>query len=161
MGCIGEGKEAEYRGGVLCQAVWAEPSAGVGGGGGKTLPIPIPIQGIDMETVQDYTYLGVHLDNKLGCAKNTEAVYKKRQSRLYFLQRLRSFNVCSTVLRMLYQSVAARAIFLADMCLGQQDVGNNRINKFMEGWLCPGSLIPWIVIIPTLSLTGHHDSNVQ
>jgi len=36
-------------------------------------------------SVQDYKYLGVHLDNKLNLAKNMEAVYKKCQCWLYFL----------------------------------------------------------------------------
>jgi len=65
-----------------------------------------------VEVVQDYKYLGVHLDNKLNWATNTEAVYKKGQSRLYFLRRLRSFDVCNILLRMVYQSVVANAIFL-------------------------------------------------
>ncbi len=32
---------------------------------GKTPTIPISIQGVDMENVKDYKYLGVHLDSKL------------------------------------------------------------------------------------------------
>ena len=54
------------------------------------------------------------LDNKLEWTTNTEAVYKKKGlSRLYFLRRLRSFNVCNRLLQMFYQSVVASTIFLS------------------------------------------------
>jgi len=43
-------------------------------------------------------YLGVHIDNKMDWTKNTEVLSKKGQSHLYFLQRLRFFNVCKTML---------------------------------------------------------------
>ncbi|KAG5262251.1 hypothetical protein AALO_G00293860 [Alosa alosa] len=58
-------------------------------------------------------YLGIHLDNKLDWSVNTEALYKKGQSRLYFLKRLRSFNVCSKLLWMFYQSVVVSVLFYA------------------------------------------------
>lgn len=79
-------------------------------------------------------FLGAHLDNKLDWAKNTEAVYKKGQSRLYFLRRLWSVSVCSTMLRMVYQSVAASAIFFAVLCWGSRvrAVDANRINKLIR-----------------------------
>ena len=49
----------------------------------KSDPAPISINGVTVDVVQDYKYLGVNLDNKLNWAKNTEAVYKKGQSRLF------------------------------------------------------------------------------
>ena len=55
-----------------------------------------PLRGVNVEVVSTYKYLGVHLDNKLDWSANTDAVYKKGQSRLYFLRRLRSFNVWQT-----------------------------------------------------------------
>ena len=42
---------------------------------------PISINGVTVDVVQDYKYLGVNLNNKLNWAKNTEAVYRKGQSR--------------------------------------------------------------------------------
>ena len=86
----------------------------------KSTPTPISIDGKTVEVVQDYKYLGVHLDNKLNWAKNMEAVYKKGQSRLYFLRRLRSFNVCNIMLRMFYQSVVASANFFGLVCWGSR-----------------------------------------
>ncbi|KAI3366017.1 hypothetical protein L3Q82_009845, partial [Scortum barcoo] len=51
-----------------------------------------------VEEVEDYKYLGVVIDNRLDWKSNTEAVYKKGMSRLYFLRKLRSFNVGSRML---------------------------------------------------------------
>ena len=46
----------------------------------ESAPKPISINGVTVDVVQDYNYLGVYLDNKLDWAKNTKAVYKKGQS---------------------------------------------------------------------------------
>ena len=78
----------------------------------------ISILGEEVEVVEGYRYLGVHLDNRLDWKCNTEAVYRKGQSRLYFLRKLRSFNVCSKMLHIFYQSVVASAIFFAAICWG-------------------------------------------
>ncbi|KAI3360343.1 hypothetical protein L3Q82_014660 [Scortum barcoo] len=57
---------------------------------------PLRIRGEVVDEVEDYKYLGVVIDNRLDWKSNhTEAVYKKGMSRLYFLRRLRSFNVGS------------------------------------------------------------------
>ncbi|KAK0139729.1 hypothetical protein N1851_023362 [Merluccius polli] len=76
----------------------------------------------------------VYLDNKLDWTKNTDALYRKGQSRLYFLRRLRSFNICRTMLRMFYESVVASAILYAVACWGSRlkvrDA--NRLNKVIR-----------------------------
>ena len=71
---------------------------------------PFPSRGVSVDIVEDYKYLGVHIDNKLDRAKNTETLYRKCQSRPYFLRRLRSINICRTKLRIFYESVVAIAI---------------------------------------------------
>jgi len=53
------------------------------------------ILGEDVEVVEDYRYLAVHMDNKLNWKCNTETVYKKGQNRLYFSGKLWSFIVCT------------------------------------------------------------------
>ena len=73
---------------------------------------PVTIGGEDVEVVQSYKYLGVQLDNKLDWTGNTDVLYKKGQSRLYFLRRLSSFGVCRTLLNMFYQSVVASSTIL-------------------------------------------------
>ena len=77
----------------------------------KSTPIPVSINGEEVEMVDTYKFLGVHLNNKLDWSDNTEALYRKGQSRLFFLRRLRSFNVCTRLLWMFYQSVVASATF--------------------------------------------------
>ena len=51
---------------------------------------PVNIQGLDIEMVAKYKYLCVH--HKLDWTDNTDALYKKCQSRLHLLRRLRSFG---------------------------------------------------------------------
>jgi len=99
-----------------------------------THPKPVSIRGTEVDIVEEKKYLGVHIDNKMDWTINTEALYKKGQSRLYFLQRLKSFNVCKTMLQMFYHSVVASVIFYAVVCWGSRvkaaDV--NRLNKLIR-----------------------------
>ena len=74
------------------------------------------------------------MDEKLDWALNTDAVYKKTQSRLFFLRRLRSFDVCSRMLRMFYQSAVASVLFYAAVCWGGSvmDKDAKRLNKLVK-----------------------------
>ena len=83
---------------------------------------------------ESYKYLGVHLDEKLNWKCNSEAVYKKGQSRLYFLRKLKSFNVCNKMLNMFYQSVVAGAFFFAAICWGSniQARDSKKLNKLIR-----------------------------
>ena len=84
--------------------------------------------------VKLYKYLGVCIDNKLDWKKNNEYLYKKGQSHLYFLRRLRSFNICRTMLRMFHDSVIASSILLAAVCCGSRlrVADANRLNKLIR-----------------------------
>ena len=79
---------------------------------------PVSIEGVDVEVVRTYKYLGLQLDEKLDWTANMEALYRKAQSRLYFLRRLGSFNICKKLLQMFYQSVVASVLFYAVVCWG-------------------------------------------
>jgi len=80
----------------------------------RTHPKPVSIRGTEVDIVEEYKYLGVYIDNKMDKTKNTEALYNKGQSRLYFLRRLcRTHNVCRTMKQMFYHSVVASVIFYA------------------------------------------------
>ena len=68
--------------------------------------------------VTSYKYLGVNLNNKLDWTHNTTALYKKGQSRLYLLRRLRSFGVQGARLKTFYDTVVASAIFYGVVCWG-------------------------------------------
>lgn len=59
---------------------------------------------------------------------NTKAVYKD-VSRLQFLRKLRSSNVCSKMLEIFFQSVVARALFFAVVCWGNI-IGTSDSNWF-------------------------------
>ena len=74
----------------------------------------------------------MHLDNKLlNWSLNTDALYRKGQSRLFFLRRLRSIDVCSEMLQMFYHSVVARVRFYAAVCWGGNMADKNirRLDK--------------------------------
>ncbi|TWW77716.1 hypothetical protein D4764_12G0011060 [Takifugu flavidus] len=95
---------------------------------------PPSISGKDVEIVPSYKFLGVQLDNKLEWSTNTDAVYKKAMSRLYFLRKLRSFSVCSRMLHVFYQSVMASTIFFAVVRWGAgiKAKDANRLNKLIK-----------------------------
>ena len=84
----------------------------------RTPVTSVSILGHNVDIVEHYKYLGVFTDNKLDRTKNTEVLYKKGQSRLYFLRRLRSFNICQTMLRMFFEPVVASAVLFAVVCRG-------------------------------------------
>ena len=79
---------------------------------------PVSIEGVDVEVVRTYKYLGLQLDDTLDWTANLDAVQRKGQSRLYFLRRLGSFNICKKLLQMFYQSMVASVLFFAVVCWG-------------------------------------------
>ena len=50
-------------------------------------------------------YLGTLIDNKLSFSDNSDLIYKKSQQRLYFLRKLRSFDVSRELLQIVYKSL--------------------------------------------------------
>uniref|UniRef100_A0A3B3C2V1 Reverse transcriptase domain-containing protein n=1 Tax=Oryzias melastigma TaxID=30732 RepID=A0A3B3C2V1_ORYME len=96
-------------------------------------PQLLHIEGDSVERVQTYKYMGVMLDHKLDWTVNTDQLYKKSQSRLYFLRRLRSFNICTKLLQMFYQSVVASALLYAAVCWCSTSKKNIcRLNKIIK-----------------------------
>ncbi|KAK0135417.1 RNA-directed DNA polymerase from mobile element jockey [Merluccius polli] len=145
VGCIGGGEEGEYRTLVDNCVEWSECNhlrLNVSKTRGmvidfrrKKLPSqPVRIRGEVVEEVEDYKYLGVVIGNRLDWKANSEAVYKKGMSRLYFLRKLRSFNVCSKMLELFYQSAVASTIFFAVVCWGSsiRASDSNRLNKIIR-----------------------------
>ena len=55
---------------------------------------------------------------KLELSANIDRVYRKGQSRLYFLRWLRSFNVSSDMLCMFYHTIIESALSYAIVCWG-------------------------------------------
>ena len=105
VGCVSNGQEEEYRKLVQDFLEWCNSNhlrlnttktkeMAVDFRRPKPHPESVIINGDCVEQVQTYKYPGVQLDDKLDWAANTDALCKKAQSRLYFLRRLESFNVC-------------------------------------------------------------------
>lgn len=145
VGCVSGGEELEYRTVIKDFVRWCELNnlqlnvtktreLVVDLKRTKSPVSPVSIQGACVDTVEEYKYLGVHIDNKLDWARNTDALFKKGQSRLYFLRRLRSFNICRTMLRMFYESVVSSAILFALVCWGSRlkVADSNRLNKLIR-----------------------------
>jgi len=51
----------------------------------KSHYLPVVIEGVGIEVVQTYKYLGVHLDHKLDWSAHVKTAYRKGQSRHFFL----------------------------------------------------------------------------
>ncbi|KAK0143583.1 putative RNA-directed DNA polymerase from transposon X-element [Merluccius polli] len=128
VGCIRDGQEVEYRNLVDDFVQWcrinhlqlntSKTKEMVDYMRSKPPLQPVSIEGDNVAVVTTYKYLGIHLDNKLDWSANTDALYRKGQSRLYFLRRLRSFNVCSKLLWIFYQSVVTSVLSYAVVCWG-------------------------------------------
>ncbi|KAI3355656.1 hypothetical protein L3Q82_004249 [Scortum barcoo] len=114
------GMEARSRGGFLGSGLELEMSQvrqQDTGNETKTMR-PVLLEGAEVEAVDSYRYLGLWLDNKLDWTTHTSHLYGKTESRMYFLRRLRSFNICSKLLQMFYQSVVASVLFYTVVCWG-------------------------------------------
>uniref|UniRef100_A0A8C4SNG4 Reverse transcriptase domain-containing protein n=1 Tax=Erpetoichthys calabaricus TaxID=27687 RepID=A0A8C4SNG4_ERPCA len=129
VGCIRSGQEEEYRNLIKDFVKWCDSNhLHLNTSKTKELVVdfrrprplmdPVIIRGDCVQMVQTYKYLGVQLDDKLDWTANTDALCKKGQSRLYFLRRLASFNICNKMLQMFYQTVVASALFYAVVCWG-------------------------------------------
>ncbi|KAI4898460.1 hypothetical protein NFI96_011945, partial [Prochilodus magdalenae] len=97
-------------------------------------PQLVNIRGTDIERVDSYKYLGVHLNNKLDWSVNTTALHKKGQSRLYLLRRLRSLGVQGALLRTFFDTVVASAIFYGVVCWGSSIslADRKRLDKLLK-----------------------------
>lgn len=80
-------------------------------GKSRARPRAFLINEAEVETEDFYKYLGLWLDSKLDRTAHTNHLYRKGQSRLYSLRRLRPFNICSRLQWMIYQSGVAGVIF--------------------------------------------------
>ncbi|XP_062849705.1 uncharacterized protein LOC134311986 [Trichomycterus rosablanca] len=131
VGCLSDGNEQDYRSIIKDFVTWCELNVlHINTSKTKELVIdfrkkshhttPVCIQGLDIEMVNEYKYLGVHLNNKLDWSSNSDALYRKGQSRLHLQRRLRSFGVCRPLLRSFYDTVVASAIFYGVVCWGER-----------------------------------------
>ncbi len=61
-------------------------------------------------------------------------MYRKGCSRLYLLRKVRSFNVCSKMLEIFYQSLVASTLFSSVVCWGSSITANDtsRLKKLIK-----------------------------
>ncbi|KAI3366512.1 hypothetical protein L3Q82_000642 [Scortum barcoo] len=146
VGCVSEGNDCEYRKVIMDFVDWCELNhLQVNASKTKEMVIdfsrkpsadiaPLNIQGLDIERVRTYKYLGVHLNNKLDWTDNTDSLYKRGQSRLYMLRRLGSFGVCRPLLRTFYETVVASVVSYAVVCWGGgcSERDKKRLNRLIK-----------------------------
>jgi len=82
-------------------------------------PTPIPelfIDGVKVERVSEYKYLGTVIDEKLTFTSNTQTIHKKCQSRVYCLQKLRKLGVNNQILQTFYSSFVESVLTFSFIC---------------------------------------------
>lgn len=116
---------------------------------------PITLQGLEVAVVDHYKYLGVHVNSRLDWKDNSNAVYMKGMSRLYFLRKLRSSNVYSRLLEIFFcQSVVASALYFAVVCWGSSTNKRDIIDKFIDKLIWKAGLVGDICVSERQDDTG-------
>ena len=77
---------------------------------------PITIKGSEVERVEEYTYLGVIIDNNLKFGKEIHSVEKRLKPRLYCLRKLNSLMVNTDILAVFYNSVVCGVWMYCVIC---------------------------------------------
>ena len=65
---------------------------------------PIKISDQNVTQVESYKYLGVTIDNQLKWDEHASITFKKANKRVYFLRKLKQFQIDSTLIYLFYQS---------------------------------------------------------
>jgi hypothetical protein len=63
----------------------------------KTGTEPIYINGTRVEVVNNFKYLGTNIDSNLNWKINTQKLVAKANQRMFFVRKLKSFNVCNDI----------------------------------------------------------------
>lgn len=100
----------------------------------RNVPVTILINDRPVDVVTSYKYLGIHLDNKLDWKMNSNIIFKKAQSRLFFLRKLRSFDLGRPILNTFYHGIVASVLFYAVVCWGGNMTleDRNKLNKLIK-----------------------------
>ena len=81
--------------------------------GAGTEITPLIINGSEVEIVDCFKFLGIHISNDLGWSANIDHCVKKAQQRLYFLRRLKGFGLSTSVLLKFYRAVVESVLTLS------------------------------------------------
>ena len=110
----------------------------------RKTPTVIPdlfIDGMKVERVTEYKYLGRVLGNKLNLNKNIDFIHKRCHPRIFCLQMLRSLNVSATVLCTFYQSWIKSVLTFSFLCwFGGLNVKSKM--SWIKWWICVARL--WV-----------------
>ena len=68
----------------------------------RTEHAPILIDGVAVEQVESFKFLGVHITNKLTWSKHTKTVVKRARHRVFPLRRLKRFGMGPQILKRFY-----------------------------------------------------------
>ena len=79
-------------------------------------PRPLVINDEEVKIVGEYKYLGSIIDSKLNWSPNDLALLKKSNQRLYFMKRLKSFNVCPKLLQLFYRATVESVVTFNSLC---------------------------------------------
>ena len=76
----------------------------------------LAIEGVIVEKVNEYKYLGTVLDNKLTFESNTSCIVKKCHQKMICMFRLKSFGVSRKTLQMFYRSFIESVLTSSCVC---------------------------------------------
>ncbi|GFO40265.1 reverse transcriptase [Plakobranchus ocellatus] len=80
---------------------------------GETPPPPLLINGATVERVPSFKFLGTHVSDKLTWDINLGNIVKKARQRLYFLRKLKSFDVGSDISFNFYRATIESVLTLS------------------------------------------------
>jgi hypothetical protein len=95
---------------------------------------PLYINNEMVEVVKDYKYLGTIIDDKFNFNANANAVFKKCQSRLYFVRQLSKLHIDNTILDLFYTATIQSVISFSLTCwFGSCSVeSKNKLTKIVK-----------------------------
>ena len=74
------------------------------------------IKGEVVESVTEYKYLGTIIDNKFRFNQNVDALYKKLNSRMYFIRKLSKIRIDRTIMDLFYSAVMESVMSFSISC---------------------------------------------
>ena len=97
-------------------------------------PQPLVINGEAVEIVEEFKYLGTILDNKLDSGAHTTSLVQKGNQKMFFLRKLRSYNVSAGILRRFHQAAVESVASYNCLCFHNnlREIDMNRLKKLTK-----------------------------
>ena len=98
-----------------------------------------------LERVSEYKYLGTIINCKLNFEENVSAIYKKANSRMFFVRKLHNLSVDSKIVEQYYRSVVGSVVTFGivtwyvwqlQSCFKKQDIQDHQICKKVRFTKC-------------------------